>query len=264
MSFSNIKLDIQGPVARVILNRPSSLNSLNAQAIVELQQVLDGLQNNPQVRVLVLTGAGKAFCAGQDLSDPAMHEIEGKRPDVGAVVERYYKPLVLRLQALNVPTIAAVNGLAAGGGASIALACDLVVAARSAYFLQAFSRIGLTPDTGSSWFLAHKIGTARAIGLTFLADKLHAAKAADWGLIWEVYDDAEFASAVEQLAGRVAAMPTKALVRTRELVAAARAHTLEQQLSMEVSFVREMGWSADYLEGVRAFIDKRTPSFQGK
>ena len=264
MNFSNIELAIQGAVARIVLTRPEKLNSLNEETLVELAQALGAVEGNPQVRVLVLTGVGRAFCAGQDLADPAMREAEGKLPDVGKVVERHYKPLVLRLQTLKVPTIAAVNGLAAGGGASLALACDLVVAARSAYFLQAFSKIGLTPDTGGSWFLTQKVGASRAIGLTYLADKLPASKAADWGLIWEVYDDADFASAVEQLASRVANMPTKALVRTRELVAAARGHTLEQQLSMEVSFVREMGWSADYREGVQAFIDKRPPSFQGQ
>lgn len=193
-----------------------------------------------------------------------MQVVDGKLPDIGNLVEQHFKPLVMRLQNLHVPTVAAVQGLAAGGGASIALACDLVVAAQSAYFLQAFSRIGLTPDTGSTWFLTRAVGTARALGLAMLAEKLPATKAAEWGLIWQVVDDSEFASAIDALATQLSQLPTKALVRTRKLMHAATGHTLEQQLSMEASFIREMGWSSDYFEGLKAFAEKRTPNFTGE
>lgn len=193
-----------------------------------------------------------------------MQEVDGKLPDIGNLVERYFKPLVMRLQSLQVPTVAAVQGLAAGGGASIALACDLVVAAESAYFLQAFSRIGLTPDTGSTWFLTRSVGTVRALGLAMLAEKLPATKAAEWGLIWQVVEDSEFASTINALAVKIAQMPTKALVRTRQLMHAATGHSLEQQLSMEANFIREMGWSADYREGLQAFSQKRPPNFTGE
>ncbi|MGH8789132.1 MAG: enoyl-CoA hydratase-related protein [Cupriavidus necator] len=264
MKFTSIEFTLKEGVATITLNRPDKLNSLDEATMVELGRALEVVEGSRDVRVLVLTGAGRAFCAGQDLADPAMQVVDGKLPDIGALVERHFKPTVMRLQNLQVPTIAAVNGLAAGGGASLALACDLVVAAKSAYFLQAFSRIGLTPDTGSTWFLVHKVGMQRALGLACLADKLPAEKAAEWGLIWQVFDDAQFSAEVDRLAAQVAAMPTKALVRTRQLMHAARGHTLEQQLSMEATFIREMGWSEDYQEGVSAFTEKRRARFTGR
>lgn len=263
MSFKNITLTIDACIARLVLNRPERLNSLNKETMIELHQAVDRLETDKRVRVLVLTGAGRAFCAGQDLADPAMQRVDGNLPDIGNIVESYFKPLVMRLQSIHVPTLAAVNGLAAGGGASLALACDMVIAARSAYFLQAFSKIGLTPDTGSTWFLTHRIGTARAIGLAYLADKLTAAKAEEWGLIWQAVEDAELASVVDKLAGRLSQMPTKALVRTRALMHSAHDHTLEQQLSAEATAIREMGWRSDYAEGLAAFEQKRQPHFTG-
>jgi 2-(1,2-epoxy-1,2-dihydrophenyl)acetyl-CoA isomerase len=264
MKFTSIELDIQGAVAKLVFNRPEKLNSLDSDMMLEIHQAVDAVQANKDLRVLVLTGTGRAFCAGQDLADPAMHIVDGKLPDIGDLVERLFKPLVMKLQNLRVPTIAAVNGLAAGGGASIALACDIVLAAKSAYFLQAFSKIGLTPDTGSTWFLSHRVGTARAIGLSMLADKLPATKAAEWGLIWDVLDDDGFAAGIDAAAERIATMPTKALVRTRQLIHAADSHTLDQQLSMEASYIRETGWSRDYQEGVKAFGEKRAPRFTGE
>ncbi len=264
MSYQNILFDLnEAGVARITLNRPDKMNSFTAAMHAELRDALDSIQTNPAVRVLVLTGAGRDFCAGQDLADPDMAKVDGKMPDIGNVVERNYKPLVLRLQNLRVPTIAAVNGIAAGAGASLALACDLVLAAKSASFLQAFSKIGLIPDTGSTWLLPQRVGMARAMGLALLADKLPAEQAAAWGLIWAVHDDAVFGSEVDALAARLAAMPTKALVRTRQLMQAAPTHTLEQQLAMEGGFMRELGRSADYVEGVSAFLDKRAPRFTG-
>lgn len=264
MNFETISFTVEAGIARLTLNRPDKLNSFTEEMHGELRTVLDHIQGNPAVRVLVLSGAGRAFCAGQDLADPSMQKVDGKMPDIGNVVERNYKQLVLRLQNLRVPTIAAVNGIAAGAGASVALACDLVIATQSASFLQAFSKIGLIPDTGGTWFLPQRVGMARAMGLALLADKLPAAKAAEWGLIWECVADGEFAARIDALAQQLAAAPTKALVRTRQAMHAAPGHTLEQQLSMEGGFMRELGWSPDYAEGVAAFMEKRAPNFTGE
>ncbi|MEY5098038.1 MAG: hypothetical protein RJA36_757 [Pseudomonadota bacterium] len=265
MSYQHILFAISDSgVARLTLNRPDKMNSFNAGMHAELRDALDAIQADPTVRVLVISGAGRGFCAGQDLSDPEARCVPGDTPpDLGDLVERNYKPLVMRLANLRVPTIAAVNGIAAGAGASLALACDIVVAARSAAFLQAFSKIGLVPDTGSTWFLPQRVGMARAMGLALLADKLPADKAAEWGLIWAAYADEEFAAKVDALAEQLAAMPTRALVRTRQLMHAAPSHTLEQQLSMEGGFMRELSRSADFAEGVSAFLEKRAPRFTG-
>ncbi|MCG2579212.1 2-(1,2-epoxy-1,2-dihydrophenyl)acetyl-CoA isomerase PaaG [Dechloromonas sp. XY25] len=264
MNFENITFSVEAGIARLTLSRPDKLNSFTGQMHAELRIALDRVQSDHSIRVLVLTGAGRAFSAGQDLADPDMAKIDGKMPDIGNVVERNYKPLVMRLQNLRVPTIAAVNGIAAGAGASVALACDLVVATKSASFLQAFSKIGLIPDTGGTWFLPQRVGMARAMGLALLADKLPAAKAAEWGLIWECTEDADFAARIDALAQQLSTMPTKALVRTRQAMHAAPGHTLEQQLSFEGSFMRELGWSPDYAEGVAAFMEKRAPNFTGE
>ncbi|MEO6353765.1 MAG: 2-(1,2-epoxy-1,2-dihydrophenyl)acetyl-CoA isomerase PaaG, partial [Burkholderiaceae bacterium] len=254
MTFENICFEVQGSIARLTLNRPHKMNSFNAAMHAELRVALDLVQEDKAIRVLVLTGTGRGFCAGQDLSDKQVQLVPGKAPpDMGDVVENNYKPLILRLQNLRVPTIAAVNGMAAGAGASLALACDLVIACKSASFLQAFSKVGLIPDTGGTWFLPQRVGMARAMGLALLADKLPAEKAADWGLIWAAVDDAEFVATVDALAAQLSTAPTKALVRTRQAMHAAPGHTLEQQLSMEGGFMRELGWSADFTEGVAAF-----------
>jgi 2-(1,2-epoxy-1,2-dihydrophenyl)acetyl-CoA isomerase len=264
MNFESITFAVESGIARITLNRPDKLNSFTGEMHAELRAALDSIQNDMSVRVLVLTGAGRAFCAGQDLADSDMQTINGKMPDIGNVVEKNYKPLILRLQNLRVPTIAAVNGIAAGAGASVALACDLVIATRSASFLQAFSKIGLIPDTGGTWFLPQRIGMARAMGLALLADKLPAEKAAAWGLIWECTEDADFADRIDVLAKQLSTAPTKALVRTRQAMHAAPGHTLEQQLSLEGGFMRELGWSPDYAEGVAAFMEKRAPKFTGE
>ncbi len=265
MDYRNILYSAQAGIARLTLSRPDKLNSFTGEMHAELRDALDRIQGDGSVRVLVLTGAGRAFCAGQDLADPEMSAMpDGRLADIGNVVENNYKPLILRLQNLRVPTIAAVNGIAAGAGVSVALACDLVVATRSASFLQAFSKVGLIPDTGGTWFLPQRVGMARAIGLAMLADKLPAEKAAEWGLIWAAYEDAEFSAKVDAMAAQLAAMPTKALVRTRQAMHAAPGHTLEQQLSFEGGFMRELGWSPDYAEGVAAFMQKRAPKFTGQ
>ena len=265
MDYKNILFTVEAGIARLTLNRPDKLNSFTGEMHAELRDALDCVQEDKFVRVLVLTGVGRAFCAGQDLADPDMARTpSGGMPDIGNVVEKNYKPLVLRLQNLRVPTIAAVNGIAAGAGASVALACDLVVASKSASFLQAFSKIGLVPDTGGTWFLPQRVGMARAMGLALLAEKLPAEKAAEWGLIWAAVEDAEFVASVDRLATQLSSAPTKALVRTRQALHAAPGHTLEQQLSFEGSFMRELGWSPDYAEGVAAFMEKRAPKFTGE
>jgi 2-(1,2-epoxy-1,2-dihydrophenyl)acetyl-CoA isomerase len=262
MDYQNIIYTASQGVARLTLNRPDKLNSFTGAMHGEIADALATVQSDKEIRVLVITGAGRGFCAGQDLADPEM-VMGNTAPDIGDVVEKYYKPLVLRLQNLRVPTVAMVNGVAAGAGASVALACDLVIAGKSASFLQAFSKIGLSPDTGATWFLPQRVGMARAIGLAMLADKLPAEKAAEWGLIWQVVDDAALGATVDALAAQLAGMPTKALVRTRQAMHAAPNHTLEQQLSMEGGFMRELGWSPDFAEGVAAFMEKRAPRFTG-
>lgn len=263
MTYQNIRFEVQtGGIARLTLNRPDKLNSFTGAMHIELRAALATVQTDKTIRVLVISGAGRAFCAGQDLADPDM-AMGPMQPDIGNVVEQNYKPLILALQNLRVPTVAMVNGIAAGAGASLALACDLVIAASSASFLQAFSKIGLIPDTGGTWFLPQRVGMARAMGLAMLADKLPAEKAEAWGLIWQAVDDAELAPTVDKLAAQLAAMPTKALVRTRAAMHAAPNHTLEQQLSLEAGFMRELGWCPDFAEGVAAFMEKRPPKFTG-
>ena len=258
------QLEIKDGIAILTLHRPEKMNAFTGRMMHEIIAAFDETDANDDVKAVIVTGAGRAFCAGQDLADPDMQQVGGRMPDIGNVVEANYKPLILRLQNLRVPTIAAVNGIAAGAGASVALACDLVVASKSASFLQAFSKIGLVPDTGGTWFLPQRVGMARAMGLAMLADKLPAEKAADWGLIWAAFDDAEFGAKVDALAAQLATMPTKALVRTRQAMHAAPGHTLEQQLSFEGGFMRELGWSPDYAEGVAAFMEKRAPKFTGE
>ncbi len=250
-------------IARITLNRPDKLNSFNETMHLALRQALDEIQNDRRVRVLVLTGAGRGFCAGQDLGDRAARINSGDKPDLGETVERLYRPLILALQNLRVPTLAAVNGIAAGAGASLALACDLTLAAESASFLQAFSKIGLIPDTGGTWVLPRRVGLARAMGLALLAERLPARQAADWGLIWSCVADADFAAETDRLARILAQAPTRALVRTRQAMQASGLHTLEQQLDMEAGFMRELGWRQDYAEGVAAFMEKRPAHFTG-
>lgn len=262
MAYQHIIFDIQDGVARLTLNRADKLNSFIGAMHQEIRAALAQVESDKAIRVLILTGAGRAFCAGQDLADPEM-ALGHLQPDIGAVVEQHYKPLILALQGLRVPTIAAVNGAAAGAGCSLALACDLVVAAKSAYFLQAFSKIGLIPDTGGTWLLPQRVGMARAMGLAMLADKLPAEQAAQWGLIWQVVDDADLAATVAKLAAQLAQSPTRALVATRAALHAAPNHTLEQQLSLEAGFMRELGWRDDFKEGVTAFQQKRAPRFTG-
>jgi 2-(1,2-epoxy-1,2-dihydrophenyl)acetyl-CoA isomerase len=263
MNYETIQFEVQQGVARLTLNRPDRLNSFNVQMHEEVRDALVRVRTEGGARVLVLTGAGRGFCAGQDLSDRSVAP-GGTGVDLGQSIEKYYAPLVLALRRLPLPVIAAVNGVAAGAGANIALACDLVIAARSANFVQAFCKLGLVPDSGGTWLLPRLVGQARAMGLALLGDKLSAEQAAQWGLIWRCVDDAELASVVNDLARQLAAAPTRGLARTKQAIEESWDRSLAQQLEQERDFQRELGRTADYQEGVAAFTEKRTPNFTGR
>lgn len=263
MNYQNIVFECTEGVARLVLNRPDRLNSFNSAMHLEVRDALASLIGDSGARVLVITGAGRGFCAGQDLADRAVAP-GSTAVDLGESIERNYKPLVLALRSLQIPVIAAVNGVAAGAGANIALACDLVIAARSATFVQAFSKLGLIPDSGGTWFLPRLVGTARAMGLALLGEKLPAPQAADWGLIWRCVDDAELQSVVHELAAHLAAAPTRGLARTKQALYEGWGRTLEQQLDVERDYQRELGRTEDYAEGVAAFSAKRTARFIGR
>ncbi|WP_119352660.1 2-(1,2-epoxy-1,2-dihydrophenyl)acetyl-CoA isomerase PaaG [Azohydromonas sediminis] len=250
-----------GAVRTLTLNRPHALNSFTAAMHAELRAALDAAANDAAVRCVVVTGAGRGFCAGQDLNDAAM---AGDDVDVGEVIERLYRPLALRVRSMPVPVIAAVNGVAAGAGANFALGCDIVVAARSASFIQAFSKIGLIPDCGGTWLLPHLVGRARALALAMTGDKLSAADAQAIGLIWQCVDDDAFADTVKALAQRLAAMPTKALADTRRAIDTAAQLSYADALRLEADLQRELGRAHDYREGVAAFLEKRKPTFRDR
>jgi 2-(1,2-epoxy-1,2-dihydrophenyl)acetyl-CoA isomerase len=260
--METIQFELADGIGRLTLNRPDRLNSFNVQMHDEVRSVLERVRSDAQCRVLVLTGTGRGFCAGQDLGDRAVAP-GASAPDLGESIELRYKPLILALRSLPKPVIAAVNGVAAGAGANIALACDLVIAAKSASFIQSFSKLGLVPDSGGTWTLPRLVGPARAIGLAFLGEKLSAEQAATWGLIWRCVEDAELATTVDQLARQLAIAPTRGLARTKEAIYTSGGKTLEQQLDVERDFQRELGYSADYAEGVAAFTEKRAPKFTG-
>jgi 2-(1,2-epoxy-1,2-dihydrophenyl)acetyl-CoA isomerase len=250
-------------MATLTLNRPDRLNSFNDAMHDEVRDALARVRADRSVRMLVLTGAGRGFCAGQDLNDRTV--APGDAPlDLGASIEKNYKPLVLSLRALPLPVIAAVNGVAAGAGANLALACDLVLAARSASFIQAFCRLGLVPDAGGTYFLTRALGAPRAMGLALFGDKLSAEQAEAWGLIWKCVDDADLIATVRALAVSLASGPTRGFARTKQAIYAAESRLLEQQLDLERDFQRELGQTSDYREGVAAFLAKRAPRFRGE
>lgn len=261
--YENIRLEVSAGVATLTLNRPDRLNSFTVAMHDEVRAALEAVRADRAARCLVLTGAGRGFCAGQDLSDRAV--APGAEPlDLGESIENRYKPLVLALRNLPLPVIAAVNGVAAGAGANIALACDLVFAARSASFVQSFAKIGLVPDSGGTWSLPRLVGQARALGLALLGDKLGAEQAEQWGLIWKCVDDADLMPTVRKVAEQLAAGPTRGFARTKQAIYAASGLSFEASLDLERDFQRELGRSNDYREGVAAFMEKRAPKFTGE
>lgn len=267
MTEESVLYETRGAVALITLNRPQSLNSFTRQMHRDLWAALDRIEADRSVRALVVTGAGRGFCAGADLSEfdlePGPDLV--RRADPGPVIEEAFNPTVRKLQALRVPTVAAVNGVAAGAGASLAMTCDLAVAAPNASFIQAFSKIGLIPDAGGSWFLVKRLGLARALGCAMLGDKLGAQEAKEQGLIWDVAADGEdCVEAAIKLAQRLAVLPTKALVATRQLLRGAASRDLDAQLDAEREMQSALGRTHDYIEGVLAFREKRPPRFKGE
>jgi 2-(1,2-epoxy-1,2-dihydrophenyl)acetyl-CoA isomerase len=257
--YETIQFDVADSVARITLNRPDKLNSFTTQMHGELRDALSSLGD---ARVLILTGAGRAFCAGQDLNDRAV--THGESVDLGVTVETCWNPLIRQLTDLHQPIIARVNGVAAGAGANVALACDLVVAAKSAKFIQSFSAIGLIPDSGGTWILPRLVGQARALGLALTGDPLPAEIAADWGLIWKAVDDEALDAEVDALAARLAALPPLGLAGIKQMIRASWSHTLDQELVHQRDAMRRLGYTADYREGVAAFLEKRPAKFKGR
>lgn len=260
MPESTVLASRDGNVVTLTLNRPAVLNSLCLALHDDLMRALDDIERDPTVRCVMLTGAGRGFCAGQDLGEPGVIGAA----DAGAVLETHYNRMILRLRALPLPIVGAINGVAAGAGASLALACDIVLAARSARFIQAFVRIGLVPDAGGTWFLPRLVGDARARALAMTGDTLGAEQAEAWGLIWRCVDDAALASEAAALAGRLAALPTRAIALIKQAMQASATNDLATQLQLERELQRTAGTTADAREGITAFIEKRPPQFSGR
>jgi 2-(1,2-epoxy-1,2-dihydrophenyl)acetyl-CoA isomerase len=263
MTYETILFSIEAGIARLTLNRPDRLNSFTDQMHEEVRSALDQVRADPSVRVLLLTGEGRGFCAGQDLGDRAV--APGAAPvDLGSSIERNYKPLILGLRALEMPVVCAVTGVAAGAGANLALACDIVIATQSASFIQAFSKIGLIPDSGGTYFLPRLVGQARALGLSLLGEKLSAEQAAEWGLIWQCVDDGQLPIVTDKLLAQLAQGPTRGLAAIKQAIHASADNALDAQLDFERDLQRKLGYSDDYREGVAAFTAKRPPNFTGR
>ena len=259
MPYETIILDKRDHIARITLNRPDRLNSFTRVMHAELAQALDAASD---ARVIILTGAGRGFCAGQDLNDRMV--APGEPIDLGATVEESWNPLVRRLANMPQPVIVRVNGVAAGAGANIALACDLVVAAKSAKFIQSFAALGLIPDSGGSWHLPRLVGQARALGLALTGEPLPAATAAEWGLIWKCVEDDVLDTEVDALAARLASLPPLGLAAIKSIVRTTGARTLDEELDLQRDEMRRLGFTHDYREGVAAFLEKRTATFEGR
>jgi 2-(1,2-epoxy-1,2-dihydrophenyl)acetyl-CoA isomerase len=263
MAYETILFDMAGGVATLTLNRPDKLNAFTGRMHEELRGALAQVRSDSSVRALVLTGAGRGFCAGQDLTEDVMAGTS-EDYDVGATLEQNYNPLVLGLRALPIPVVCAVNGVAAGAGCNVALACDIVLAARSASFIEVFSRIALIPDAGGTYFLPRLVGQARALGMAMTAEKVTAEQAQAWGLIWKCVDDAELMPAARSLTSQLASGPTRAYALTKQALYASGGNNIEQQLALEAKLQREAGRSADFREGVQAFREKRPARFNGR
>ena len=263
MGFETIVLDRAEGVATLTLDRPDKLNSVNEKMHAEIREALAEIEADATIRAVLLTGAGRAFCAGQDLSDRSLGA-PGGSPDLGDTLERNYNPLVRRLAAIERPVVAAVNGIAAGAGANIALVCDIVLAARSAGFLQAFCRIGLIPDSGGTHALPRLVGPARAMGLAMLGDTLDAETAAAWGLIWKCVDDDALMDEAAALARHLASGPTRGFALIKRAIRASTTNDLDTQLDLERDLQKIAGATDDYREGVAAFLEKREPAFKGR
>lgn len=262
MAFETIQFTVEDGVATLTLNRPQALNSFTSEMHAEVREAMRQVREDAAVRCLVITGAGRGFCAGQDLGDRAV-TADGGAPDLGESVEKNYNPLIRGIMGLPKPVICAVNGVAAGAGASLALACDIVLAARSASFVQVFCKIGLVPDSGGTWNLPRAVGLARAKGLAMLGEKLPAAKAEEWGLIWKCVEDDDLAEEAGKMARHFATQPTRALGRIKQLLNESGTRTLREQTDLEKEAMQELGQSDDYREGVAAFMEKRPPVFKG-
>jgi 2-(1,2-epoxy-1,2-dihydrophenyl)acetyl-CoA isomerase len=262
MAFATILFNLADGVATLTLNRPDRLNSITVEMHEEIAAALTTVERDGTARALLITGAGRGFCAGQDLN--LRDSLADGEFDAGAALEHYYNPLVRRLRALKKPVIAAVNGPAAGAGANIAFACDIVVAARSASFLQAFCRLGLVPDAGGSWVLPRLVGSARAMGLAMLGESLPAEQAAQWGLIWKVVDDDKLMAEARSLAQKLAHGPTRGLGLIKEALNRSLENALDAQLDLERDLQREAARTAVFREGVAAFLEKRPPNFTGR
>lgn len=263
MSFEHILFTIEQGVATLTLNRPEQLNSFNAQMHKEVREALKQVRQNPEVRCLLITGSGRGFCAGQDLGDRNVAP-GAAAPDLGESIEKNYNPLIRALRDLPMPVICAVNGVAAGAGANIALACDITLAAKSASFIQAFCKIGLVPDSGGTWTLPRAVGMARAKALALLGDRLSAEQAEQWGMIWRCIDDAALQDEALKLARQLATQPTYGLALIKRALNASASNSFDEQLDLERDLQRLAGRSEDYREGVAAFMAKRTPEFKGR
>ncbi|MBJ9721237.1 2-(1,2-epoxy-1,2-dihydrophenyl)acetyl-CoA isomerase [Acinetobacter calcoaceticus] len=263
MDYQNIIAEEKNGVGYLTFNRPKALNSFNVDMHREVAEVLNLWTKNPDVRCVVISGEGRGFCAGQDLGDRVV-DPNAEAPDLGYSIETYYNPLIKTIVNMPKPVICAVNGVAAGAGANIALACDLVIAAKSANFVQAFCRLGLVPDSAGTWFLPRAVGHARAMGLTLLGDKLPAETAKEWGMIWDVVEDAELKEKVTELAERLAKQPTFGLSLIKKAIHQSSNNTFDEQVLLERDLQRIAGRSEDYREGVQAFMNKREPNFKGR
>ncbi|WP_299683775.1 enoyl-CoA hydratase-related protein [uncultured Dokdonia sp.] len=257
----SIQKEIHNGVATLTLNRPEVFNSFNREMALAFQSELDACESDASVRAIVIIGSGKAFCAGQDLKEVTTPDLN---PGFKKILEEHYNPIITRIRAIKKPIIAAVNGVAAGAGANIALACDIVIAHEKVSFIQAFSKIGLVPDSAGTFFLPRLIGFGKASALMMLGDKVSATDAAEMGMIYKVTSLEDFQTEIEKIASILAQMPTKALGMTKQLLNESMSNTLETQLALESKLQIEAASSEDYAEGVAAFVEKRKPEFKGK